>query len=101
MSVHELIAGMDLSAPQRDEMFIAYDEDPQGFKRIAKKATGANNPPAALIAMIRKGQHTHQPETGKGTKPQAATLDDITTISIRAYNTRTAKYPPIKGKESA
>lgn len=94
MTIDELIADLDLTSTQRYEMIEAFEESPDGFARIVKKADGANNRAAALISMVRKGEHTKIVQTGKGTKPEATTLDDLVSICLRSYNARIAKYPP-------
>lgn len=95
MTADSLLADFDLTSTQRYEMIEAFDESPDGFARLVRRAESANNPAAALISMVRKGQHLHQEQTGKGTKPEATTLDDLVSICLRSYNARIAKYPPI------
>lgn len=94
MTIDELIRDHELRGSQRAEVFAAYDEDADGFERVCRKASGANNPTAALIAMIKRGEHRATPTRGrKHGKPARDTLDDVTQIALRAYNARTAKYP--------
>ncbi|MBA3841019.1 MAG: hypothetical protein H0X39_00085 [Actinobacteria bacterium] len=95
MSIQELIRDYEFSPNVRNEMFIAYDENPKGFERVATRATNANNPPAALTSMIRQGAHLKDAERSKGTKPAADTLNDLATIAAHAYRARITKYPPI------
>lgn len=97
VTIHDLISGRDFTSDQRNELFIAYDENPQGLERIAKRSLGANNPDAALIAMVRKGQHLKaEGAAARPDKPPADTLEDVVQIALSSYNARTAKYPPIE-----
>ena len=97
MTIEELIKDMDFSSNQRNEMFIAYDENRAGFERIAKRAAGANNPPAALIAMVRKKHHLKDEPADNSAKPAHDTLEDIVAIGVRSYNARVGKYPDQRG----
>lgn len=54
---HDLIREHGLTFAQQNELQDAYDESPAGFARIAKRTLSANNPPAALVACVRKGEH--------------------------------------------
>jgi hypothetical protein len=94
MTIQELIREHEFTSSQRIEALAAYDESPAGFERICRKAGNANNPTAALIAMLRQGQHLKSEERDKG-KPPADTLDDLAGIAITSYRARIAKYPPI------
>lgn len=95
MTIQELLAAFDLSPNQRTEMYVAYDENPKGFERVAKRAAEMNNPPAALTSMIRKGAHLKAEEQASKGKPASDTLDDLAAIAVRAYRARIAKYPPV------
>lgn len=93
MTIEELLRPFDLSPRQRNEMFIAYDESPKGFERVCRKAAGLTNPPAALTAMIRSGQH-QKIETTIDVVVEAYDLEGVVNDALRLYNARTTKYPP-------
>lgn len=100
MTADDLIANLDLTSTQRYEMIEAFEESPDGFARLVRKSATANNPQAALISMVRKGQHTRTLGVVKGSKPEATTLDDVVDIAIRSYNARKAKYPDFPGDDA-
>lgn len=91
MTIHELLRDFELATSQRELMIVAYDESPDGFERVAIKARGMKNPPAALTTMIRSGQHK-QTTTTNG-KIARTTLEDIIAIGLRSYRARINKYP--------
>lgn len=93
MTIEELLREFALTSNQRDEMLIAYDENASGFERVCRKALNANNPPAALVGMIRKDEHTKN-KASKGSEPEVVDLEDCVGIALRLYNARLAKYPP-------
>lgn len=95
MTIEEQLREFDLTSSQRYEILAAHQESPDGLERVIKKASGANNPTAALISLVRKGVHNEDKNPSKGSKPPADTLDDIAAIAVRSYNARVAKYPPV------
>lgn len=95
MTVQELIRDYDFTANVRNEMFIAYDENPEGFERLCLRVAKLKNPPAALTSMVRSGQHMKDDQHPGGGRPTSDTLDDVVAIALTAYNARVAKYPLI------
>lgn len=89
MTIHELTEGLGLTFAQQNEVELAYEVDPAGVERLVKKARNANNPPAALISMVRKMSLV----VDVIAEP-AFDLDGATNDCLRIYNARVAKYPP-------
>lgn len=96
MNIDELFRERIFTAKQQMALRTAQHEDEIGLERLVRETATAQNPAAALMARVQRGEHRARSRlTTVVRQRRVTTLAQAITYAAELYHARVAAYPPV------